>query len=107
MRIIDWSSDVCSSDLDHPHDLVVDLGVQGREGEVLELPLDGVHAEPVGQRGIDVEGLASLALLGLLLDVAQSSHVVQRSEERRGGKAGVSTCRSRWSPYHSNKHTYA
>src|SRR3546814_3913566 len=23
-----------------------------------------------------------------------------RSEERRGGKACVSTCRSRWSPYH-------
>src|SRR3546814_14698224 len=26
-----------------------------------------------------------------------------RSEERRVGKAGVSTCRSRWSPYHSKK----
>src|SRR3546814_15605205 len=26
--------------------------------------------------------------------------VVGRSEERRGGKEGVSTCRSRWSPYH-------
>src|SRR3546814_12365371 len=27
----------------------------------------------------------------------------RRSEERRVGKEGVSTCRSRWSPYHSNK----
>src|SRR3546814_18580595 len=26
-----------------------------------------------------------------------------RSEERRVGKEGVSTCRSRWSPYHSKK----
>src|SRR3546814_5337301 len=26
-----------------------------------------------------------------------------RSEERRVGKACVSTCRSRWSPYHYNK----
>src|SRR3546814_19643183 len=26
-----------------------------------------------------------------------------RSEERRVGKACVSTCRSRWSPYHSKK----
>ena len=43
---------------DQPHDLVVDLGVQGREREVLELPLEGVHAEPVGQRRVDVEGLA-------------------------------------------------
>src|SRR3546814_13107551 len=28
-----------------------------------------------------------------------------RSEERRVGKECVSTCRSRWSPSHSNKHT--
>src|SRR3546814_17941536 len=28
-----------------------------------------------------------------------------RSEERRVGKECVSTCRSRWSPYHSNKKT--
>src|SRR3546814_16469581 len=27
----------------------------------------------------------------------------QRSEERRVGKEGVSTCRSRWSPYHYKK----
>src|SRR3546814_14711877 len=26
-----------------------------------------------------------------------------RSEERSEGKEGASTCRSRWSPYHSNK----
>src|SRR3546814_20577071 len=29
--------------------------------------------------------------------------IVQRSEERRVGKECVSTCRSRWSPNHSNK----
>src|SRR3546814_15483298 len=40
------------------------------------------------------------------------SHVFSRSEERRVGKECVSTCRSRWSPYHEkknkmkNKHTY-
>ncbi len=61
----------------HPHDLVVDLGMEGREGEVLELPLDGVHAEPVGQRRVDVERLGRLALLGRLLDVADRAHVVQ------------------------------
>src|SRR3546814_20198396 len=27
-------------------------------------------------------------------------HLTYRSEERRVGKACVSTCRSRWSPYH-------
>src|SRR3546814_11773824 len=35
-------------------------------------------------------------------------HINYRSEERRVGKECVSTCRSRWSPYHykkQNKHT--
>ena len=62
---------------DQPHDLVVDLGVEGGEREVLELPLEGVHAEPVGQRREDLERLAGLALLRLLLEVAQRAHVVQ------------------------------
>src|SRR3546814_11270400 len=39
---------------------------------------------------------------GMAIDevVAKVLAVVQRSEERRVGKEGVSTCRSRWSPYH-------
>src|SRR3546814_18505003 len=40
----------------------------------------------------------------LFADLAESSSVIAvpclRSEERRVGKEGVSTCRSRWSPYH-------
>src|SRR3546814_11522842 len=32
--------------------------------------------------------------------------VIRRSEERRVGKECVSTCRSRWSPSHSKKHTH-
>src|SRR3546814_9423382 len=44
-------------------------------------------------------------LLGDTLDgeatpVVQTGSDVQRSEERRVGKECVSTCRSRWSPYH-------
>src|SRR3546814_20243568 len=31
---------------------------------------------------------------------SDTAHYVRRSEERRVGKEGVSTCRSRWSPYH-------
>src|SRR3546814_13219562 len=31
---------------------------------------------------------------------AEAGGDIQRSEERRGGKGCVSTCRSRWSPYH-------
>jgi hypothetical protein len=39
---------------DEPDDLVVDLGIERREAEVLELPLDGVHAEAVRQRREDL-----------------------------------------------------
>src|SRR3546814_16370251 len=44
-------------------------------------------------------------LLGATAALARSvlnlpDHQPERSEERRGGKEGVSTCRSRWSPYH-------
>ncbi|CVM75995.1 Uncharacterised protein [Streptococcus pneumoniae] len=59
------------------HDLRVHLGLEGGEGEVLELPLDGVHAEPVGQRGVDVQGLLGLAGAGLRGDVPPRPRVVQ------------------------------
>src|SRR3546814_12309338 len=44
------------------------------------------RGEPIGSKEIDL--------------VAQNSRRPCRSEERRGGKECVSTCRSRWSPYH-------
>ena len=62
---------------DQPHDLVVHLGVERLERQVLELPLDGVHAEPVRQRRVDLEGLLGLALRALLRDVAPGAGVVQ------------------------------
>src|SRR3546814_10265101 len=40
---------------------------------------------------------------GASLAVAEHSVALQRSEERRVGKECVSTCRSRWSAYHSQK----
>src|SRR3546814_17482975 len=51
-----------------------------------------------GQRGADVGDR-----LGVALDTDMAAH--RRSEERRVGKECVSTCRSRWSPYHSKKKT--
>ena len=62
---------------DQPGDLVVALGVQRREGQVLEFPLDRVHAEPVGQRREDLQHLTRLAFLLLPGQVAQGAHVVQ------------------------------
>src|SRR3546814_14494998 len=43
-----------------------------------------------GVRAVGVTLMASAGIAGLVL----------RSEERRVGKECVSTCRSRWSPYH-------
>src|SRR3546814_3664678 len=40
--------------------------------------------------------LAIVAIVGLIFSINRA----QRSEERRVGKECVSTCRSRWSPYH-------
>src|SRR3546814_8981499 len=80
MRISDWSSDVCSSD--RPG-LAVD-----REGGVV----DGDRHRALGQR---------LARSEARDDLRQRHDVIgARSEERRVGKECVSTCRSRWSPYH-------
>src|SRR3546814_969455 len=65
VRISDWSSDVCSSDL------------SGSEQPVpIFHPRPGLHVD--NQLDVDLD----------------------RSEERRVGKECVSTCRSRWSPYH-------
>src|SRR3546814_8772789 len=77
MRISDWSSDVCSSDL-------ADLFADALEHLNRQRALLGASQRTV-QRALD-----SLAAAGK----------VQRSEERRVGKECVSTCRSRWSPYH-------
>src|SRR3546814_20473561 len=76
MRISDWSSDVCSSDLALAH-------ITGDKG----------LASVVGYAGS-----GKSAMLGVARDDAAVS-----SEERRVGKECVSTCRSRWSPYHSKK----
>src|SRR3546814_1461038 len=87
MRISDWSSDVCSSDL-MPFDLGDDAARLGPGRrlilEVLEEPFD------LGQRRPSHEPCQPMRDL-----LAQD-----RSEARRVGKECVSTCRSRWSPYH-------
>src|SRR3546814_4501156 len=76
MRISDWSSDVCSSDL-----------------------IAMMLAKPAGLKPRDL----AEKLIAALPQDAQISKVEiagPRSEERRVGKECVSTCRSRWSPYH-------
>jgi hypothetical protein len=62
-------------------DLLVLAGVQGGEGEVLELPLEVVDAESVRERRVDLEGLLGLLDLLLLAEVAERVHVVQAVAE--------------------------
>src|SRR3546814_2298027 len=71
MRISDWSSDVCSSDLAESRLIIVAVAVR------------------IGKGARHARGVAPGERV-----------VVDRSEERRVGKECVSTCRSRWSPYH-------
>src|SRR3546814_3554580 len=87
MRISDWSSDVCSSDLwlralraidfPEPWPRVHDL----RHTAVALMIRAGAHPKRIQARC----GHATMA---------------ERPEERRVGKECVSTCRTRWSPYH-------
>src|SRR3546814_9157885 len=86
MRISDWSSDVCSSDL---------LCVAARAGVDLGALNDIVTAG--GANSVMFQRLMGLALKD---DESALQFVIGRSEERRVGKECVSTCRSRWSPYH-------
>src|SRR3546814_1731134 len=82
MRISDWSSDVCSSDLHR----------RRRRG--------GPRRGRARNRGAGA-GAQRQAKHGNGAETAVIDHVSEsRSEERRVGKECVSTCRSRWSPYH-------
>ena len=58
------------------HDLVVNLRVEHLEAQFLELRLDGVHTQTVGQRRIHVESFARLPLGGGGLHVSPSAGVV-------------------------------
>src|SRR3546814_4404191 len=86
MRISDWSSDVCSSDLNSPVAAV----------HALAYPIGGIFHVP--------HGLSNSLVLPHVLRFnapdAATLYAELRSEERRVGKECVSTSRSRWSPYH-------
>src|SRR3546814_15247142 len=98
MRISDWSSDVCSSDLVAEQDWrrIAALGpqaVSGRRYNEARVQRDQARAK------LRAYGLSGAQISGLLRKGSAAADG-SRSEERRVGKACVSTCRSRWSPYH-------
>src|SRR3546814_990878 len=88
MRISDWSSDVCSSDLTQSgwgNDALVE-----QTGTYV-----GAHCSVTHHCTIHGCTIGDNCLIGI-----GSTIMDGRSEERRVGKECVSTCRSRWSPYH-------
>src|SRR3546814_19340750 len=104
MRISDWSSDVCSSDLiavlEH-HRLHVQAVGPAVVGEVQLGRGAGKHADGGTlelQRAFDAEGLGNHETLTVV--EGDGREIQTRSEERRVGKECVSMCRSRWSRYH-------
>src|SRR3546814_13007819 len=99
MRISDWSSDVCSSDLGGT-DQDVERAVRG--DDVFDQAAAGVEIGDVAGGEMDVEaGRFPAERLNAFVAVAQvDGDDGARSEERRVGKECVSTCRCRWSPEH-------
>src|SRR3546814_12490539 len=120
MRISDWSSDVCSSDL------VTESSFPGKWKVIYFYPKDFTFVCPTEIGGFnklakDFEDRDAVLLGGSVdnefvklawrrehPDLNKLGHYqfgdttgsLVRSEERRVGKECVSTCRSRWSPYH-------
>src|SRR3546814_12370475 len=97
MRISDWSSDVCSSDLTLGH-----LGAARLpdERDMIHIgaavgPLKGAR-----QRRGSIALVKSFAWDDFVIQIFGQRRQPRRSEERRVGKECVSQCRSRWSPYH-------
>src|SRR3546814_10928650 len=103
MRISDWSSDVCSSDLLVIHDELIHASAHdgmklGRAGHVAAAHNDAQAFADIITRwraggGAGTPWIAVESLYSMDGDRA-------RSEERRGGTACVSTCTTRWPPDH-------
>src|SRR3546814_13822049 len=90
MRISDWSSDVCSSDLSSESS-------SGRTG------LSSAFSSDFSPRGTSSSKAYPVSPRRWPSRLSRRSSA--RSEERRVGKECVRTCRSRWSPYHYKKNT--
>src|SRR3546814_12982146 len=97
MRISDWSSDVCSSDLTAPQRQINYLLLASAYSSLRRQGVSALRIpDPLKEPSRFAAWPAWLSTLVLALFLG----LLVRSEERRVGKECVSTCRSRWSPYH-------
>src|SRR3546814_15073348 len=114
MRISDWSSDVCSSDLS--------IGLLGNAAELLpEMVKRGIRPDAVTDQTSAHDPLNGYLPAGWALEQweqakqtapdrvvaaakqSMADHVramLASTEERRAGEECVRTCRPRWAPYH-------
>src|SRR3546814_1871609 len=117
MRISDWSSDVCSSDL-RPSVGLAAVKLREDAGCRVSVPAaqtccgqppynsgDRADAKRIARGVLDAfEGfdyvVAPSGSCAGMISHHYPALFADRSEERRVGKECVSTCRSRWSPYH-------
>src|SRR3546814_12226211 len=101
MRISDWSSDVCSSDLSYRSSTPRDAWPyeSNRDAGLAQVPSGGGY--PTCRQWWTDAGNGLRARLLAEVNPSLLNRVAGwRSEERRVGKECVSTCRSRWTPYH-------
>src|SRR3546814_14564972 len=123
MRISDWSSDVCSSDLllmliAVPIGLGMGVlpGLSGLSALAILLPfvygmepMAGLAFLLAGHAVVCTGGSLTAIVLGIPGAPSNAATVIDGvpmrdpTEERRVGKECVSTCRSRWAPYNSKK----
>src|SRR3546814_11392525 len=98
MRISDWSSDVCSSDLYDPGvpNPLWDTRIANWERILYE----DLQYAPQIQESLESRGFQGMPLNYQERRIYHWHEELDRSEECRVGKECVSTCRSRWSPYH-------
>src|SRR3546814_17480688 len=98
MRMSDWSSDVCSSDLQDTYFVVAHFHYVLVPGAIFGIFASAYYWLPKWTGHMYDETLGKmhflLSFVGLNL-----AFFPMRSEERRGGKGCVMTCRSRWSTY--------
>src|SRR3546814_3572198 len=108
MRISDWSSDVCSSDLVGGRPSYPQLGAQPNligyvmapRTKLSQLPsCDQVIYNPTTRKFEAPDAVVRAITREAGVDETRTVNSRERSEERRVGKECVSPCRSRWSPY--------